>query len=200
MNAARQIVAQVNLGAADGATVHSRSTEELPAKVFQSGGFPAATAPALHEFPHGQRAHHTGSKKLQGSPAMKDLSNFVRLASVVSTVLVITACLTPSINSGNDSSGGYPVMFSWHPVFMSIGVIFLMTQGIVSYITSFGAKVRRLHTVHVVFYAIAPSVGAVMSYNVVHFAVFRRRVTRTSQIATPAASCTAAARCSRCPL
>lgn len=79
---------------------------------------------------------------------MRDLSNAVRLTSALSAVLVIVASLSPRINDGNDA-GGYPIMFSWHPVFMTIG-LFLLTQGLVSYISTFGSKVWKLTHVFVV--------------------------------------------------
>lgn len=72
---------------------------------------------------------------------MINLSLTVRVSSLVSTVLIIVASLSTRINDGNDTDG-FHIMFSWHPVFNSIG-LFLLTQGIVSYITSFGSKVRH---------------------------------------------------------
>jgi hypothetical protein len=86
---------------------------------------------------------------------MRDLSNVVRLASGVSAVLVIVASLSPKINDGNDASG-YPIMFSWHPVFMTIG-LFLLTQGLVSYISTFGAKVWKISFTAMLLLATAQS-------------------------------------------
>jgi len=60
--------------------------------------------------------------------------------AVVSTVVVSVVLLTPSINTVSD---GWPVMFSWHPVFMCISVVLLSTQGITSYVMSFGSKVNE---------------------------------------------------------
>ncbi len=61
-----------------------------------------------------------------------------RVLALVSTVVVCVAVLSPTINTGSD---GWPILFSWHPVFMTVSVVLLSTQGITSYVMSFGPKV-----------------------------------------------------------
>jgi hypothetical protein len=73
------------------------------------------------------------------------LTSAVRVLGIASTVLILIAVLDPSINvyvaSISAGSSGWPDLFSWHPVFMTVSVMLVMTQGIVAYVSSFGRKV-----------------------------------------------------------
>ena len=69
-----------------------------------------------------------------------------RVLALVTTVVICASVLSPSINT---VSAGWTLLFSWHPVFMAISVVLILTQGVTSYVMSFGKKVAVAVSGHV---------------------------------------------------
>lgn len=63
------------------------------------------------------------------------LDTVIRVLAVATTAIIIGAVCTSDVL-------GLHVFFSWHPIFMSIGTVLLLSLGVVSYVSDFGKQVR----------------------------------------------------------
>ncbi len=60
----------------------------------------------------------------------------IRVVAVAATGIIIAAiCTSPVL--------GMHSFFSWHPIFMSVGTVLLLSLGVVSYVSNLGRSVRR---------------------------------------------------------
>lgn len=77
----------------------------------------------------------------RATPRMAVLAPAILLLSIATVIIILVSVFTKSL-------GGYGanILWSYHPFFMTIGFVLLMTMGLISYVSDFGAKVSGLPT------------------------------------------------------